>query len=89
MRLGSLAVKRVLGKDETAGSNPASGFLPLDFGRFSLLCVSAMTRTQGRDLGVKTGIPTTYSDYSELNGSLHKAFKNLLRTSLDQDRRIR
>jgi len=47
-----------------------------------------MTRTQGRDLGVKTGIPTTYSDYSELNGSLHKAFKNLLRTSLDQDRRI-
>ncbi len=26
MCLGSLAVKRVLGKDESAGSNPASGF---------------------------------------------------------------
>ena len=59
MCLGSLAVKRVLGKDESAGSNPASGFLPLLCPVVTGLFVGERKMTtQGRVPGVIFVTPT-------------------------------
>ena len=73
--LGSLAVKRVLGKDESPDSNSGLGFFHLFSPVRGVLRVPVMIRTQGRDPGGELTTPTEYSDYSNFSGSLDKKFK--------------
>ena len=87
--LGSLAVKRVLGKDETAGSIPALGSLwllrPVVTGFF---VGERMSTAQERVPGVKYGTPTPYSGLDEKTGILHYTFKDCHANDLDLVQRI-
>ena len=84
--LGSLAVKRVLGKDESPGSNPGLGclspFLPVVT---VVSSVATMTTPQGRVPGCVPGTPTPYSDYQNVSGSVDKLSKEYKSLVLDPD----
>ena len=88
--LGSLAVKRVLGKDETPDSYSGIGFLSL-----VLLVVigffigERMYTTQERVPGVVSDTSTLYSDSSEKTGILHYVFKSCWSLALVSRQRCR
>ena len=88
MRLGSLAVKRVLGKDESPGSNPGLGSLSLLRPVvITLSAIETMTRVKGREGGCLKRTRPQSCDFGEQSGILDKIFKFCRPLALDSRQR--
>ena len=87
-RLGSLAVKRVLGKDETPDSNSGLGFLSLLLPVvITLSVVETMTRNKGREGGCQYYIRPQSCDFGEQSSILDNVFKFCRPLALDSRQR--